>query len=167
MMQLTLKQAEVLRLMLAMRTNKEIAKELGVSLRTVGFHTRSIYRKHNILNQHRIHSRIELFKLYGEFEVTVTWRSKQHETITALPDSFMGRGSNPERPLSAADFREPTSTATKGYGRLGRALVPDKLATASAPAPDRVHADVASPTNRSPTGLHAEPSLRNCHGWGS
>lgn len=128
-MTLTFQQVGILRLILELATNKEIAKKLGMSTRGVTYQVCEIYKKHNV------HSRLDLVKLYGEFEVTVTWRPNSYEKIVALSAYSIVRGSNPDRPLSAGDFRD-------------RSREPTRVSTA----------------NRPPARVYSQSGVRNGHG---
>jgi len=56
---LSKKENEILNLIVQNKRNKEIASELFISVNTVKFHIKNIYRKLNIKNRKQIHSSIK------------------------------------------------------------------------------------------------------------
>lgn len=85
---LTRREWQVLELLLQGRPNKQIALALDISIRTVEFHLKNIYAKHEVA------SRVELILLLGQAAGTAGIENPGESTVVSLPANAENGGSS-------------------------------------------------------------------------
>ena len=86
---LTMREQEVLRALASGARNKEIAAELGTSVRTVRFHAENIYQKLNVQTRsHATRVAIELGLVTGDWPVSSAVAATSSRALSARRDVF-------------------------------------------------------------------------------